>query len=84
MEFAKVSCNLLETSSLSPYDNRHFLLKFQKQGSNTIEMRWNLPEPAAASLKELMAIANDPTEAACKWCDRGGLVMSSWIATHVL
>lgn len=67
MEFSdKGDYNLLEGSHLSLYDDQHFMLKFQKQGSSTIEMRWNLPTPASDALQELMEINEAPEEKACQ------------------
>ena len=64
LEFSTPGWNLIEGSSLSPYDNNHFCLKFQKEGSDTIQMRWNLPPNMDKALKDLQAIFNDPEEQA--------------------
>ncbi|GJE90150.1 hypothetical protein PsYK624_062750 [Phanerochaete sordida] len=63
-EFGKPGWDLHETSCLSPYNNRHFLLKFQQQGTTTLQMRWSLPDAASKGLKELMEIAEQPEEKA--------------------
>ena len=49
---------------MSPYDNEHFCLKFQKEGTDTIQMRWSLPTNMDAALKKLQALFNDPEEQA--------------------
>lgn len=57
---------LLEGSSLCPYDDRYFCLKFQKRGSTEIQMRWLLPEDMSKDIKRVMDETNTPEEQACE------------------
>lgn len=67
MEFHnKGGYDILESSHLSMFDDQHFVLKFQKQGSNTIETRWNLPLPAANALQKLIELNETAEEKQCK------------------
>ncbi|KAJ6559446.1 hypothetical protein DFH09DRAFT_1161614 [Mycena vulgaris] len=64
-------------STLCFYDSRYFFLKFKRSRSNTMELRWNLPPAAGATLAELRQIAHQPDEllAICqeeeKWAQIG-------------
>lgn len=65
-EFSEPGWLLLEGSSLCPYNDQYYCLKFQKQGSNVVQMRWRLPPAMDRGLKEVMAITNTPAEQAGK------------------
>ena len=49
-------------SSMCLYDDRYYFLKFKKDNSGTIQLRYNLPPAMDQKLKELVELARTPEE----------------------
>src|SRR4051812_6213048 len=60
-------------SCLSFYDDRHFFLIFKHLTTGVVRMHWNLPEPVAQKLGELLELAKTHEEmqgmVSCLSCD---------------
>ncbi|KAJ7596017.1 hypothetical protein C8J56DRAFT_1043116 [Mycena floridula] len=62
-EFDKGWC-LEPGSTLCPYSDRYFFLKFKKPNDNVIRMRWSLPDLMSQKFAELKELAQSPEDQA--------------------
>jgi hypothetical protein len=62
LEFAKPGWNIHESSVLSLYDHRHFLLKFVREDSDIVQVRWSFPRGMDDALQGLMYDSEEPEE----------------------
>ncbi|KAJ6555957.1 hypothetical protein B0H19DRAFT_1151631 [Mycena capillaripes] len=49
-------------STLCPYSDRYFFLKFKKPNDTVIQTRWSLPDPMSQKLAELQQLAESPED----------------------